>query len=512
MEIPNLNNPAGIEEGEVRFDQALEKLLPAQREFLSLTAPYGAYVGGFGSGKTLSLCLNLILNGMVAPGGFSLVGRLHQPELKITTQKTFLEIFPLEWCKEWTPSSNPPHLRAVNGHDFIFSHLDITSAEQKAHIRSLNLSGFGVDQAEEIPFATFMTLMSRLRRQNVPNHYGRLSANPNGGDWLWETFFDQKRSWQKKQKFIGILAPTTENIHLRADYVEDMMCIYPDDWKERFIYGSFADFSGKVFKDWNSNLHGWDCDQEYQHFAGQDGKPSGHPPSHWPVIVGIDIGGGVDPWSFVFVAVQPETGYLFQFAEIHAQGILIREFADRYFEMMDIRPLEGAAYDWENQAAGIELAGEGIPVTRANKDVLSGIFKVAQYLHPDPRIESPFTGDRPAPRYYVCRNCCPSTCRSLANLSYAKDRSGNETGEIKHDEYSHDSAALRYAVHTFRPEPKKIKPRATWDNPALDPLSRQYWREVEAMKKRGYVDPHERYSEDTRKRYRSPFSFKRVRV
>ncbi len=497
--LPPLSDYTGVEPGEVTFDRALADLLPAQIAGLQSTSRYVAGEGGFGSGKTVWLCLAAIMEGMSQPQGYSLISRLNAPALRTTTMKTFLELMPLGWVRKWVPTADPPLLIAVNGHEFRFGHLDITSPEQRGWVRSLNLSAFYIDQGEEIPESTFHLLMPRLRRQGVSMWAGRVVANPNGQDWIWRLFYDANRHFKQKQLFEGLIFPTHENRHLRPGYVEELECVFPEDWKARFIRGEFADFTDKVYKDFNGNVHCFDCDQEWAVFANRDGQPSGHPPRHWPVIVGIDVGGGVDPWGLVFVAVDPETGNLYQFGEIHGKGILTREIADRYFQIIEDRPLEGAAYDWENQQVGLELNGEGIPCTRANKDVLAGTFKVAQYLHPDPRLVSPFTGNKGAPRYYVCRNCCPSTVRSLAGLSYDKNRQGLPTGDIKHDEHSHDAAALRYAIHSFRPEPRNMK-IVIDEFKGLDPLSRQYWMDVARMKARGYTDPHERYPEKPRRR------------
>ena len=506
MNIPDVK---GINDGEVNLAGAIKRILPAQDNFLTAGEKFAAYMGGFGSGKTIALCCCAIMNGNAEPNGFSLIGRLHKPALEMTTRKTFLELFPADWVADWVPSKG--WLKAKNGHEYLFTHLDLADAEIKAHIRSLNLSAFYVDEAPEISEQTYLTLVGRLRRQGVSRRCGRLSGNPAGQDWIWRLFFDEKRPEKLKRIHKGILAPTTENVNLPPGYIDDMICVYPDDWVERYIYGSFADFSDKVYKDFNSNIHCFDCENEYHRFNRQ-----GHPPKEWPVIVGIDIG-GVDPWHIVFIAVEPETGFLYAFAEFHRAGVLVREIADEFYLLLDDRPMEGMAYDYENQQAAMELAYEGPSGSPANKDVAAGIFKVAQYLHPDPRLQHPFLGGNPSPRFFACSRCCPQTVRSLAGVSWDKDRSGNPTGKVKHDEYIHGADAVRYAIHTFRPEPRKIKPRPVWENPQLDMLSRMFWRDYYKMKEKGYIDPHERvFGKEQRRivpRHRkSPYSWGKMRV
>lgn len=467
----------GILTGEVDFEGALTKILPKQKEFISSTEKFAAYIGGFGSGKTVAGCLSMILLGQQIPNSLILIARLNYPALRDTTRRTFLELFPLDWVAEngrgWKESEN--RLIARNGTEYLFRHLDMADAHQKAHIRSLNLTAFLVDEAPETNEDVFLTLAGRLRRKNAPAHFGRLVGNPAGQDWIYRRFFDPKRPEKWRRIHRGIVAPTTENTNLPSDYVSDLISVYPTDWIERYIHGSFADFSDLVYKDWDFHVHIYEPTRKYAFFEGNY-----DPPSEWPTLVGVDIG-GIDPWCFLFIKVAPN-GMLFVVNEIYEAGILIRALAEQYFAIMDGHALEGLAYDYENQQAAFELAEHGISGTPAVKDRLPGIFKVGQYLHPDPRLVNPFTGIAPSPRLFVSSRCT-NLVRELSAYKWAKDRNGQPTGEPA-DGNDHSCDALRYAIHTFRPEPAKIKPPSAWENKELDELSRMFWRDVERQQKR----------------------------
>lgn len=466
----------GVVPDELTLEEALERMLPRQREFLGAEEPFCAYVGGVGSGKTVALCMNAILRGESTPGGLSLLGRLNVPALKDTTRRTFLSMFPNDWCADWRETEN--RLVAKNGHEYLFRHLDLSDAAVKAHIRSLNLSAFYVDEASEISQQSYLTLIGRLRRHNVPMRVGRIVSNPAGRDWMWKQFFDSNRSPKLAKMHRGITAPTTENTNLPSDYTENLLAVYPSDWAERFIFGSFADFTDKVYKDWDYRIHVWDAAKEWEFF---NGRPA--PPDDWPVIVGIDIG-GVDPWAIVFIAVHPETGMLFLFDEIYQSGILARDIADRFWSAMGQHHFEGMAYDYENQQAALELAEEGVPGTPANKDVTAGVFKLGKYLHPDRRLVHPFLGDGTAsPRLFVS-SACQETIRSITSHAWERDRQGNFTGKPADDDHKHVCDALRYAVHTFRPDPRPPKKKELWENTELDEMSRMFWRDVGLREKR----------------------------
>lgn len=481
----------GIIQGEVTFEEALARVLPKQKDFISAVQKYVAYVGGFGSGKTVAGCLAMILIGQAIPNSLILVSRLNYPALKDTTRRTFLELFPEDWLapKGWKETEN--RLIARNGTEYLFRHLDMADTHQKAHIRSLNLTAWLVDEASEIPEDVFLTLAGRLRRKNAKAHFGRLVGNPAGQDWLFKRFFDPRRSpaWMKAHH--GITAPTTENIHLPADYVEDKLAIYPPDWVERYIYGSFADFSDLIYKDFDYRIHVLEPGLDKREFF----EGGTEPPPNWPTIVGIDIG-GVDPWSFLFIKVAPN-GMLFVMDEIYQSGILIKDLAERYYGIMEGHAFDGMAYDYENQQAAYELGYYDINGTNAIKDVKPGIFKVGQYLHPDSRLVNPFTGKSPSPRLFIAARCT-NLIRELSTYKWAKDRYGVPTGDpVDRDNHSPD--ALRYAIHTFRPEPLKISPLEKWQAPELDELSRLFWRDAALKEKRTKLRGKRHFSTNTLK-------------
>lgn len=474
----------GVLTGELDFFAAIESLpkMPKQKEFISCTEPNAAYVGGVGSGKSVALVTSLILNAAADANGFSLVGRLNMPALESSTMKTFLEMVPEEYG-EWADTKKT--FTFSNGHVVIFKHLDITDPKIAGHIKSMNLSAAYVDEATEVSEEIYFLLLSRLRRKTAPRHIIRLASNPAGHDWIWRHFFDPERkaSWQENN--LGVTASSFENPFLPEEYIQNMVNTYPPDWADRFIHGHFSDFSDLVYKEFTEQTHVWDASRGHQCFGGRC-----NPPVEWPVIVGIDIGSDIDPWACTLIAVAPN-GMLFQFEEVYGNSLLIRTIASELHLKLGDCPVDGMAYDYANRQAALELAEYDICGTPAIKEVRPGLFKTAQYMHVDPRLEHPFNGNvKGSPRFFVS-SACNNTRRELSAYKWAKDRSGTATGEPSHDN-SHSPDAVRYALHTFRPLPEKLTPPKLWENPALDEFSRQYWRDQERFKDRkdrlqGYV-------------------------
>lgn len=466
----------GYYQGELDFIPAIESLpeMPKQREFIYSPSSQAAYIGGQGSGKSVALCTTLIIRALAEPNGFSLVGRLNMPALESTTMKTFLEMVPAEYG-EWAEAKKIWTFH--NGHEVIFKHLEITDPKVVGHIRSLNLSAAYVDEATEVDEGVYFLLLGRLRRKTTKtaklNHILRLASNPAGHDWIWRQFFDpdRKEEWKRNH---GITASTMENPFLPEDYVQNMLATYPEDWAQRFIYGSFADFSDLVFKEFSEESHTWNPARTYTVFNGLN-----NPPESWPVIIGIDIGSDTehDPWAIALISVAPD-GSLYQFEEVYGNGLLIAKIAAEIKAKLGNRKIDGVAYDYAQRQCALELAEHGIVGTAAIKEVQPGLFKTAQYVHVDQRLQHPFSlKTLGAPRYYVSK-VCKHTTHEMSAYKWAHDRSGKPTGEPAH-EHSHSPSAVRYAIHTFRPLPEKLVPAKLWENPDLDAMSRMYWMQAE---------------------------------
>ena len=445
-------------QGEIDLEGALVHMGAEQKAFMECTDRIACAAGGFRSGKSVAACCFEILLGQRIPNSFHLIGRLTAPALRDTTQKTFMELVPRDWVQQWKEAEN--RMIFKNGSEYLFRHLDLTNPELAGHIRSLNLTSFLVDQSEEISEGTFNTLLGRLSRKTNPRvHAGRLVLNPAGQDWNWRKFFDPDRAGIFKE-FRGFVIPTQANAHnLPEGYVDDLISAYPADWAERFIYASFADFSDLVYKDFNHKMHVYDA-------------RTFNPPKHWPIYCGVDIG-GVDPWAWVYMAVDPDNGSIFFFDEIYERGILIKSLAELHFEIIDGRNFAGLAYDYENQQAAMEMEDHGITGTPAIKQVMPGIFKFGQYLHPTDMLASPFNGVRPSPRMYISTKCV-NMIREFGGYKWEKNRKGEATG-VPADGNDHAMDAARYAVHTFRPEPAKWQKDRLSERPGLNMMSRVYW-------------------------------------
>jgi PBSX family phage terminase large subunit len=453
--------------GEIDFATAVAKLTDTQKRFLGRAERNAAFVGGMGSGKSVILCLLAIANGMRDPGGFSLIGRLNYPALENSTMRIFLELVP-ENYGDFLPTAKI--FRFVNGHEIKFHHLDISDPKVAGPIKSMNLSAAFIDEATELSDDIYLLVDGRVRRKTATMNMVRLASNPAGHDWVWRKYFDPNRkpAWQH---YYGINCSMMDNPNLPAEYIENARASWPEDWQQRYVYGTFADFSDLIFKEFTEATHVYDSRKQHDIFGGLS-----DPPADWPVIIGIDIGSDTehDPWAIVLISVAPD-GRLYQFDEIYGNGLLIANIADQLFTKLGERGRPDVAYDYAQRQCAMELAECGIVGQPAIKEVDPGIFKTAQYIHIDPRLKHPFLGTDGSPRYFTSSRCV-HTIDELTSYKWAKDRSGNPTGKPAH-EHSHSPSAVRYAIHTFRPLPEKPRPQELWEQPGLNQLSREYWKQ-----------------------------------
>lgn len=145
--------------------------LPHQYEFHADPHKYKMFAGGYGSGKTMTACMETIDHIITTPNGETLIGAATLPQLRSTAMKEFFEIFPAELIESYSKQENT--LITKNNHTVYFRPLD---DEQKA--RSLNLTFFWIEEANGVGLSYFIQLQTRLRNTASDFQRGILSTNP----------------------------------------------------------------------------------------------------------------------------------------------------------------------------------------------------------------------------------------------------------------------------------------------------------------------------------------------
>jgi len=195
-------------------------------------------VGGLGSGKTTAMVEELKALALENPGFTYLIGRKTLPALRDTTMKTFFSRMESGLIRRFNKANNIVTL--INGSEFIFRPLD-----DMEKMKSLEIGGFGVDEANEITLDMYSTLKSRVRQKvggKEPTMYRDiLSMNPGEEDhWIPQLFLHVKP--RDHQMFTSTTLDNLKN--LPEGYIEELKANYTPDMQQRMIYGLF----GKVHK------------------------------------------------------------------------------------------------------------------------------------------------------------------------------------------------------------------------------------------------------------------------
>lgn len=421
--------------------------LPRQAEFHSSKAKYRLYAGGMGSGKTICGATESILQSLWYPKNLGLVGRMTYPELRDTTRKEILEYKVIVDGKEMELISSPLVKRFNRAENVLTFYNDsqifFRALEDAFHkIKSLNLGWFYIDELSEANDEIWLGLCGRLRRVGFV-HRGWGTSNPEGRDWMWKRFIADGLP-----DYFSVLAPSTENTHLPAGYVQGMIDQYPPEWVKRYVFGSFDTFEGLIYKEFDARVGG-------PHVV----EPAEIPDDHYRFI-GADHGFR-NPTAVLWGAVDRH-GVLTIYDEFYQNGLLVSEIAETvktktskdlirsYLIDPSCRNRDGKS----GRSVIDEFEEHGLYFDPANNDVRAGINRVQEYFH--------VVGGKAKIRIHAsCRNLI----RELQTYKWKDLKIGDSSHDqpekpVKRNDHAVD--ALRYMVNYL------------YDTPALSEKKRDY--------------------------------------
>lgn len=229
------------------------KLLKTQREFLEIPhnqkLDVAVYQGGYGSGKTFSGSLLGILLCHKFPGIRGLVGAQTYTLVRDTTLQTYFEHLDnmgFMEGKDYEWSASQQKMRFKNGSEILFRHFD-----EPNKLKSLNLGFVEIEEMSDIPYDTFLMLLSRMRqkiKKSWTNFKYRIFGHTNPEmcrGWIYKTFMVNP-----PENYRLITAPTTENIYLPEGYCEELKKLYDEQYYKIFVLAQNAEYNnGLVIKD-----------------------------------------------------------------------------------------------------------------------------------------------------------------------------------------------------------------------------------------------------------------------
>lgn len=329
--------------------------LPKQYEFHSSPARFRAYIGGAGSGKTLAGCYEAIKLSLMYPKNAGVICAPTFPMLRDATMRTFFSICPEEIIKRYDKESKT--IEFYNGSIIMFRSFD---DPEKA--RGPNLGWFYMDEGSEMSEELFLQLTYRLRLDTVPVHYGYITTNPNGKDWIYNRFVKNPTA-----DYRWFHATMIDNIHLPPEFIKSAMEGSSEDYIKRFVYAEFVSFEGQVLSEFSA-IH-----NVVQPFPI---------PYDWYRFEALDFG-NIHPTAFVFAAEDKE-GNLYFYDEYQGQRMtsdeIVRTFIDKRRGIEPEVTVYDTAGNREDQTSGTSIVQQvsdgGIMLTPANKDLQGSILRM----------------------------------------------------------------------------------------------------------------------------------------
>lgn len=510
---------------EWELQEKIGKLLPSQRLFIFHAARFSALAGGTGSGKTRAAIIKALMLSSIFPGNAGIIGRFHGTTMSDSVIPLFFEVCPPSWIKTHTGGMQTgANVTLRNGSMVMFRHIHDPKAGLSAKTRRMgaNLGWFFIDQLEELDAAHWNAMITRLRRplklrsdiaarlaskgidpESVNKHYGFGALNPNGHDWIYHTFFPGFRKWDMggtlggkyyqlvvpNPDTVGIAVNSEENRKSKGGFVDDeyfdsMLEAYTPELRDRYIWCSFDDFSGKIYKDYQAGI-------DNEQFASVHNVEPFSIPSHWELIVGIDVGGAV-PWA-VSPCYVDEYGSVVVAQGFHGKINSVSELAAWIKGNLPWNQRRTRfVIDPENKLAATELAEYGIyalPAVKGQGSVVSGIARVQGYMKVRKGWALPSWYTDTQPRDVVgkfAREGSPRIFVFKTNREWRSEHDGYRWDENKRNEPKkqddHACDATRYALQLC-PEPSKlVRPETGYgEMRGYDPGAARYW---EAFDKR----------------------------
>lgn len=227
----------------IRFDKYY-KPKPKQEFAHRQIAKYLLFGGALGGGKSYFLCAEGITHCLRYPGARAVIVRKERTVIMETIWVTFHKVCPKEIIGHVDNKSLT--VTFINGSTLRFMQADRAKDPMLNKIKGLEISWFGIDEANEVDEMVFTMLKTRLRwvlpgmpdnqklypKGNVPRYEGRLTSNPENC-WLIPWFIE---SDDPHHMYVESL--TTDNYDEKDEYYQILLQAFKNDpeLKQKYLF------------------------------------------------------------------------------------------------------------------------------------------------------------------------------------------------------------------------------------------------------------------------------------
>lgn len=458
--------------------------LPVQRAFHTSPKKYRAYIGGFGSGKTIAGCWDSLQYAYAYPGNLGITIRKTRGRVVSTTMKTFFEILANITNRHAFGTGDPldpetcPLVRRFNKSELLLTFINgsqqkfmgvyTTSGRKEAaldDLKSMKIGHFHIDEASETPEDVFLMCAGRLRHSDVGRRTGIVTSNPSlKQHWIYKRFIEQV-----DDRYGIFRAPTSENIYLPPDYEDDLRANYDDDWVRRYLDGEFGFIAEgeRVYPEF----------QFLKHISNESINP------RFPIQRSWDFG-----WHHpACIIAQIEGDRLSILKEVQGENKLIEDFGRRVIAICEKAYGRGIEYEDYCDPAGNQkgdkdprtsvdiLKGLKVYCKSRSQFILDGVQIIKMLLHQE--------REDGRPGLLIHPDCTILTEGFLGGYHYPEkyDGSGEEPKPFKDGYYDHLQDCIRYLIWNtkfrtwLKSPPKTAKASGSFE----------YWMKLDKNRRNG---------------------------
>jgi phage terminase large subunit len=395
-----------------------------QVEFHDSLAKFRGFIGGLGSGKTLSGAHEALEVALNHPGSLGVILAPTYNMLRDSTIRTFFEVCPHELIAYY--NSSEKRLRLINGTEILFRPGNDTAAIDR--LRNINVDWFWMDEGAMFLEYAWKIMVGRLRGKNGPRR-GWVTTTPRGRTWTWRKFVDTK-----SEDFFYVTASSLDNPYLPEDYKRSLQSEYSGQFARQEIFGLFVGFEGCVYPDFNRAVHVIDTSQVKME----------------AIIAGVDFG-FTNPSVILKIGLDYD-GRVYVLDEFYEKHVTDSELAQWAKE--NLKDVEFYIADSENPAGIQEFKDRDLDAKGVKKTVnepretfiTAGIKRISNLLT--------IRGDGRA-RLYVDRRCV-NTIMEFENYRYPEREEEKPVKEAPLKVHDHAMDALRYVITTLGEAMDKI--------------------------------------------------------
>lgn len=370
----------------------------AQFQFVTSDALHSAYMGGRGSGKTLSLVVRGLIyaNQPKIPGESPPTGCLLAdsfPHLKDIVYPVMYKVLNMAGYTMGKGRNGVVEVKNQSDRKFILpngAEILMRSLDDPDRIRGLTLAWFGIDEGRMFDSAyAYTTLADCLRQGNHPDpeidanriwvpgenykQAGFVTSTPNGYDWQWRLFSPESdKRLRSAELFMGSLLENRR--HLPASFIDDITHRHTGLMYKQEVLGEFTGTVGGAV---------WPMFDPRKHVDNVDYDPES------PLYAGWDFGIG-DAGVIVFAQIEWEDVHLYdgsiiQKPKLRILDVLeetdktIPEWANLYWQWLDKHTGGKPPTQQWGDPAGIQRQ------SIAGKSVYAALQDHGIYVAPAPR-------------------------------------------------------------------------------------------------------------------------------